>query len=387
MAKKLRPYDVIRRPDASASGGDPSSERGPRHRSAGAGGRPPGFQSWLDAVPFGLLVVRPDGVVEQVNGHAATLLGYTVDELVGSGVERLVPQRMAGHHRALREGWVGHAEAAPMTRLRTVLARCKDGSGVPVHVELSRPWEGQPGHTLVTLRDMRPQLALEAQLHRLQRMENLGLLAAGVVHDFNNHLTALELLADMNRDRGGAWRDVHDTTAQLRHLVDSLRRVSRAEAEVVAPIDVCALVAEHRAVFERMAGGRLEVSLAADTALVHGRAAELLQSLVNLLLNAAHAHREAGVERPIRLSVTHPAGRVELSVIDEGVGMSEAQLAQACVPGFTSRGHRGGSGLGLAIVRSVAETHGGRLVLHSHVGEGTTARMVLPAIAKAAANG
>ncbi len=334
---------------------------------------------WLAAVPFGLMAVDGEGCILQVNAVAAELLGYTPDELIGSGVERLIPLHMVARHRVLRANWTGSASSAPMSRLRTVEARRKDGSVVAVHIELSRPWQDQPRHVVVTLRDMRPQLALESQLHRLQRMENVGLLAAGAVHDFNNHLNTLELLCSLQEGQSEEWQDVCATTEQLRGLVDSLQRISRSEVEEVRRIDLRQVILEHRGVFERVTANQLRIELPEHPTYIDGRTTDLVQTLVNLLVNALRAHRDAGVKRPVRLTVrSDDPHEVQLVVKDEGVGMTLAQLGQACEPGYTSRGHRGGSGLGLAIARSVAETHGGRLELASKPGHGTTAVLHIP---------
>jgi|GEM_PF-6746002 len=343
---------------------------------------------WMNAVSFGLMVVRPDGVIEGVNRVAAQLMGYDPLELAGSGIERLVPGHMVSRHKAMREAWSGERSSVSMSRLRTVEGRRKDGSVIALHIELARPWDESPGTTLVTLRDMRPLLALEAQLHRLQRMENLGLIAAGAVHDFNNHLNTLELLCSLQEGQDEEWADVRATTHQLRQLVDSLHRISRAELEPIRDIDLVQLVADHRGIFDRVTDGTLTLVVPSTRVRVRGRLTELVQCIVNLLLNALHAHREAGVRDRITLTIAAQVHqRVEVSVSDRGVGMTGEQVARACEPGVTSRGHRGGSGLGLAIVRSVVDTHGGRFELHSRPGHGTTATMLLPVLAPAAAVG
>src|SRR5206468_3170470 len=111
---------------------------------------------------------------------------------------------------------------------------------------------------------------------------------------------------------------------------------------------------------------------------------QLELALLNLAMNASDAMPEGG---PLILSAREetsaggamPAGRyVCFSVIDAGTGMDEATLARATEPFFTTKGPGKGTGLGLSMVHGVAEQSGGRLVLQSHVGKGTTAELWLP---------
>lgn len=118
-------------------------------------------------------------------------------------------------------------------------------------------------------------------------------------------------------------------------------------------------------------------------------AAGLESALLNLCVNASHAMPAGGTimltaqrwelaeteARDLRLG----AGRyIVVSVADTGVGMSPQVLAQATEPFFTTRRGRGGTGLGLCGVRDFAEGCGGRFVLTSREGRGTTARLYLP---------
>jgi two-component system cell cycle sensor histidine kinase PleC len=106
----------------------------------------------------------------------------------------------------------------------------------------------------------------------------------------------------------------------------------------------------------------------------------LLQVLINLLANAVKFTPDDG---EIVLSVAYnPAGDVILSVIDSGIGMTEAEIMVALEPfgqvdNTLSRTFEG-TGLGLPLASRLAELHGGRLELTSIKGRGTAARVTLP---------
>jgi len=107
----------------------------------------------------------------------------------------------------------------------------------------------------------------------------------------------------------------------------------------------------------------------------------LLQVLLNLLSNACKYNRPGG---HVRVDVTHAGAEFFLDVVDDGVGMTAAQLSHLFEP-FNRLGNEGnaieGSGIGLSLARSLVELMKGRLDIESSPASGTRARLVLPSCA------
>jgi signal transduction histidine kinase len=107
--------------------------------------------------------------------------------------------------------------------------------------------------------------------------------------------------------------------------------------------------------------------------------AQIEQALLNLIKNA---HESGSDPDEIALRLTQVGGELRIEVLDRGPGMSEAVLAQALLPFYSTKrsepGSQGGTGLGLALAREIAEAHDGRIALGNRDGGGLRVALTLP---------
>jgi cell cycle sensor histidine kinase DivJ len=151
---------------------------------------------------------------------------------------------------------------------------------------------------------------------------------------------------------------------------------------VKEPVDVGALVALSCDIMRHAAEQR-SLALIADVApglpALPADRRTCKQMLLNLIANAIKFTDPGGV---VRVSAREAQGHIELSVADNGIGIAKQDLPKLGDPfvqannAYGRAGH--GTGLGLSVVSALAELHGGRLMLESTLGQGTTATIILP---------
>lgn len=238
---------------------------------------------------------------------------------------------------------------------------------------------------------------------RRQRLEAVGQLASGVVESLDRAVAPVPawaglLLASaqgLGDEERNALNRIRKAGAEATRVLDRLQEAARtrlAEERSVSPLDperlLADVVAGARHAWEGGASAETEVrvEVTPGTPAVLGSRAELQDALARLLHNALAAMRGRGGSILLR---ARPAdepedearegwrGGVVLEVVDSGVGMDPDTLARSTDPFFSTRADVA-SGLGLAQVKATARRHGGRLVLRSRPGEGTTASLHLP---------
>ncbi|MFZ5443195.1 MAG: sensor histidine kinase [Myxococcota bacterium] len=315
---------------------------------------------------------RRDGQVLYLTPGRAALLGEPT-EPPGSPLTWL---------RNLHPDDVARLQGAPVTDLDLELRVVAPGAPQRrVHLR-TRTVEDDPTLLAGFVEDRTRERQLEEALRQSEKLELLGRLAGGVVHDINNLLAvlsgALDALAHGTEDERRTA--LADGTAAIGRAVEITRQLltfSRKRPVERTALDLNVLVGETAQVVRRLLGKDVELVLATSPvpALLLGERALLEQVLMNLLINARDA-MPAGGRITVRTAVDDAHTRLEVE--DTGTGIPPEVLPRILEPFFTTKPEGQGTGIGLATVDRVVAQHHGTLHVDTAVGRGTTFRLTFP---------
>jgi two-component system NtrC family sensor kinase len=299
-------------------------------------------------------------------------------------------------------------EGGPDERPQPAELVLSDGRHIEVSAGFVRAHDDQPAGRFLVLRDRTDQRRSEGMLRQRQKLESLGILAAGVAHEVNNplafvranlvHLQQLagELQDRLKHDGQGPAGDLDEIPEvvdeslvgldRIGRIVDGLLRLSRAPTEALGRVDLNTVVAEavRYAALHRNRQVTVKTDLAEGLPGAEASADRLIQVILNLLLNAkqALAERDSGTVC-VETGLGDDGRSVEIRVRDDGPGIPEELQDRIFDPFFTTRGPGEGTGLGLSIAYDIVRELGGMLSVNSRAGDGACFVIRLPLSSKA----
>src|SRR5262249_1517035 len=349
------------------------------------------FRSVIEQAPDGVVIRRGEVIAYANPAFARSLRVADPEALIGKRITEVVVE--GERQRASARLFDG--EGAD----RNEELSLRGANGEPCHLEVSPAhlvqYEGAPAKLAIT-RDVTERKKMQAQLMVSDRMASVGTMAAGVAHEINNPLATVLANVDLAmRDvleleiRPGArddlleeLRDAREGVERVRQIARDLKVFSRGDEEVRGPVDVRrALESSLRMGWNEIRHRARLVKDFAPVPQVDANESRVGQVFLNLVVNAAQAIPEGQTDRhEIRAKTyTDPEGRAVIEICDTGPGIPPDVMKRLFTPFFTTKPVGQGTGLGLSICQRIITALGGEITLHSEVGHGTTARVVLPA--------
>jgi putative nucleotidyltransferase with HDIG domain len=235
---------------------------------------------------------------------------------------------------------------------------------------------------------------MQAELLRSRTLAMIAEMAAGAGHELNSPLTVIsgraQMLASTLEDPEAqrVLKMISDKAHECSGIVRELMDFARPPPATLAPVNLAEILTELRSEWLARTGRpasqiRLEMEVPpgtppADAPVVLGDREQLKTVFRELLNNATDALAEDGGSIVLRCRPAARPDALEVTVEDNGCGMSSAVLQRAFDPFFSHRRAGRGRGLGLPRAYRIIEAHAGHIWLESRVDEGTTAHVVLP---------
>jgi two-component system nitrogen regulation sensor histidine kinase GlnL len=342
----------------------------------------------LASLSDGVVVLDPACRVVIFNPAMEEMTGISSRRVIGAALATLLPKESPIPERVFTTLETGHPFFAPDAEWP-----CWDGEPLPTSLTISTILD-KVGETLgaaLVVKDLRRIKALEESQRPTERLTAFGVLAAAMAHEIKNPLLGIrgaaqllreELPSDESREYTDVIiREADRLNALMEEMLDFARPhpLTRTLVNLHEVLDsVIALERPSCTVREVQIRQQYDPSLPD----IWADRNHLTQAFLNLIRNAWEAMPHGGTltlttkrsSEPTRLG---PGGGPMLVVelADEGVGIPVEIQQKLYTPFFTTKAK--GSGLGLAISHRIIEEHGGRLVIKSTPGQGTTVRVYL----------
>ncbi len=236
----------------------------------------------------------------------------------------------------------------------------------------------------------RKNAILEEQLIQAQKMEMIGILAAGAFHDIRNVLTIISSYSQLAKADPTLLPDsvqkIDESINLASQFMSQILQFSRPQEGEMAPCDLGPIISQSLVLIKKCLPKNIKIDWQEPLLLpvVKVNRTQIFQVLMNLCINAAHAMEDPG-------TITVAAGTVDqcpqtavpsseetaneyvrVVVSDTGFGMEDTTIANLFEPFFTKKETNKGIGLGMNVVNRIMTTHAGRINVISTVGEGTT---------------
>jgi PAS domain S-box-containing protein len=362
-------------------------------------------ENMVDAV----IGINEKGIIISANQAVTTILGYTVEEVVGRNVSMLMPEP----HRSAHDGYLSRYARSGEARIigigREVKGQHKNGDLIDLELSVSVYLvRGQRFYT-GTLHDIRERVRMmrtledarkEAEQANRAKSAFLATMSHEIRTPMNGVIGMIDVLerSSLRGDQIETVRTIRDSAHALLTIIDDVLDFSKIEAGQFhvenLPIQVASIAEGACDTLDQLALSKgVELTLFTDPSIpveVYGDETRLRQVLLNLTGNAikfssGHGRKEG------RVSVRAVLGggklnrpMLEFRVADNGIGMDQETQSKLFSP-FTQADNSttrrfGGTGLGLSISRRLAELMGGDIKVQSEPGQGTLFTLRLPLV-------
>jgi two-component system NtrC family sensor kinase len=341
------------------------------------------LRALFDSLPFSIYIVDTDYKIVAVNVGRA-------------GRKNAHPTQLVG--KKCYESLYNRSEVCPGCLVNETLITGKNTSRHNQYWVNDQPieWEigtvavlndkNQPGQAIVIEQDVTEKRRLEASLIQSEKLAAVGQLAAGVVHEINNPLTAIIANAQMlarelanDEEKLESVKLIELAGNRASQVVQNLLGFARRDnydfqnVDLNATINNAVILMQHKFIAQSV---HLNLDLAEDLPLIFASRDHLEGAWVNLMINALDAMKDTKGE--IFVTTRFVNNEFRVMIADNGQGILPERINLIFEPFYTTKSFNHGTGLGLSITHRIIKNHGGYITLKSEVNVGTKFTIVIP---------
>jgi PAS domain S-box-containing protein len=331
------------------------------------------------------------------NQRAQDCYGYSRQELLGLPFMQLGDENDEELTEGLKQLSKEHATLFPKKRHYR-----KNGQPFYVNVSISYARYGESDVVIASTTDITESVEKETLLIQAGKMTTLGEMAAGIAHEINQPLNVIQVCADFflkMLKRGESIKDedlktmamdivssVERAAGVIKHVRDFSRQseVVKSKVNINDPIQDVFKVLGHQLKVHEI---QVELDLSQNMPNIMAEHNRLEQVFINLVTNAIDAMDEKSnqgenhsAEKRLTIKSYVENGQVAVCVSDTGIGMPEEIKNKIMEPFFTTKKVGKGTGLGVSISYGIVQDYDGSIEIESKVGEGTTFKIIFPAL-------
>lgn len=348
-----------------------------------------------------IILIDNPGNIFYWNSTAERIFGYSSKEVIGNNIEIIIPPRYIEAHKKAFNRYIEKGQCTSIEKIYVTSAVKKDGTEIPVELSISAVQLNDKWYLMGIIRDISEHKRLESQVMYLNKMGTIGQLARGVVHDFNNILTAIigygNLLKMMLKEDNPLQHNVNKIlalTERATDLTQHLLAFSREQIINPKPVNLNEIIRRVAKLLLSLIGEDIELKivLKGSDLTVIADSRQIEQALINLAINARDAMPDGGlltIETELvemdsdyikTLGYGRPGMYALISVADTGIGVDEDTRAKIFELLFNTKENGKGTGLGISVVYGIIKQHNGYIDVCSESGKGTTFNIYLPIV-------
>ncbi|NUM35399.1 MAG: FHA domain-containing protein [Candidatus Brocadiae bacterium] len=333
------------------------------------------YRTIFQKSPFSIVVLNKEGRFVDINPVGIQDLGIQEDkEIIDCSIMKVFPDAKEHFQKLLEQGNSFDLKELHSQdfQANNVIVNLK---GIPLFDET-----GQVEGAVIISEDITEAKKLQAQLIQQDKMATVGLLAAGVAHEFNNIVAGMmgftQLMQLGKKTPEKVAEVIVEQCRRARELIERLLNFSRRKDIPREPVQIAYLLEDVLQLVEReLTKNNIQViKNYSKVPSIIAHAGELQQVFLNLVINAVHA---MGKDGTLTVSLWQEKKSIKISFQDTGIGIPAKNLPRIFEPFFTTKKQKG-TGLGLSVSYNIIKSYDGDITLESVEGKGTTFNIELP---------